>query len=58
MNFAVATFLRQLYLCFCCVISSTNPAQVVEGTFQLSDADKQLLSEQDHDIQVRSFLIY
>lgn len=33
-------------------ICSTNPMQSVERTFQLTRADKDLLSKQEYDVQV------
>lgn len=47
------TYIVSLLLCN---LSSSNPVQSVDKTFQLTRADKDLLSKQEYDIQVDLFI--
>lgn len=45
-------FSKWVHLILICGLSSSNPSQSIEKTFQLTRQDRELLSKQEYDVQV------
>ncbi|KAL8496728.1 hypothetical protein ACS0TY_020412 [Phlomoides rotata] len=48
---------KWVYLIFVCGLSSSNPSQSIEKTFQLTRSDRDLLSKQEYDLQAWCMLL-